>query len=442
MPSTYTQNLGVELPATGEQANTWGLTVNRNMDTLDTAINGSTQVALTSSPYLLAITDGSQSPLAANPFITWTGAQTGQVAVHIDWQSARQHLYIMSNRTSGGFAIAFAQGAGSQFVLQAGYDAILYSDGGGANANVGAALASPQFTNVLATGTLTLGSSVISSDAQGNVHLTGGLGVGNPTAIPDPLTITGINYGQLRLVQGNYGVILRNDATNFYLLITASGDAYGNYVLPPPLHVDLASRCVGLGGSAASAAYGLTVPSIHTGSILADTTLQVGGAITGNTGLSISGARSYFRSADATVIGLWYAASTSITWIGTNANSQFQVSNANGFSMFAIDQSGNAALGGQLQVGSGGVKFSDGTVQTTAGATGTFPGNVTVGGVINGPSSAFLSPVLFCPAYSGNAPSIPANSIAFSHNDGSNWVTIWLAKSDGSVHFANIPITS
>ena len=40
MPSTYTDNGGIELPANGEQASTWGNTVNDNMNIIDRLING------------------------------------------------------------------------------------------------------------------------------------------------------------------------------------------------------------------------------------------------------------------------------------------------------------------------------------------------------------------------------------------------------------------
>ena len=37
MPSTYTPQLGVEMPAPGEQDNTWGTTINTGLDTIDAA---------------------------------------------------------------------------------------------------------------------------------------------------------------------------------------------------------------------------------------------------------------------------------------------------------------------------------------------------------------------------------------------------------------------
>ena len=40
MASTYTANLGIEKPGSGEQAGTWGTTTNTNFDIIDRAING------------------------------------------------------------------------------------------------------------------------------------------------------------------------------------------------------------------------------------------------------------------------------------------------------------------------------------------------------------------------------------------------------------------
>ena len=46
MPSTYTVNLGIEKPATGEQSGTWGDTTNVNFDILDQAIMAQSELRL------------------------------------------------------------------------------------------------------------------------------------------------------------------------------------------------------------------------------------------------------------------------------------------------------------------------------------------------------------------------------------------------------------
>ena len=64
MPSTYTVNLGIEKPATGEQSGTWGDTVNDNSNILDEAINGAVTITLSSA--------GSSGPSSAHALVaTW-----------------------------------------------------------------------------------------------------------------------------------------------------------------------------------------------------------------------------------------------------------------------------------------------------------------------------------------------------------------------------------
>jgi hypothetical protein len=40
MASTYTTNIGIEKPATGDQSGTWGDTTNTNFDIIDQGTNG------------------------------------------------------------------------------------------------------------------------------------------------------------------------------------------------------------------------------------------------------------------------------------------------------------------------------------------------------------------------------------------------------------------
>ena len=85
MASTYTVNLGIEKPATGEQSGTWGNTTNTNFDIIDQAINGAVTVTLAAtgssgSPNTLAISDGTVSD-GRNKFIEFNdGGDLGGTA--------------------------------------------------------------------------------------------------------------------------------------------------------------------------------------------------------------------------------------------------------------------------------------------------------------------------------------------------------------------------
>jgi hypothetical protein len=154
MPSSYTPNLGLEQPATGEQAGTWGNTANNDYSFLDTGIDGNLTITLSASSYNLNTAQGATSQ-GRNKVIIWTGTLTSQSTVNITPNTA-QKLYIMTNATSGGFAIVFQQGTGGTFTLNAGSSAIIYCDGAGAAARVDGALYNPQFGSVVVEGNLTV----------------------------------------------------------------------------------------------------------------------------------------------------------------------------------------------------------------------------------------------------------------------------------------------
>lgn len=81
--------------------------------------------------------------------------------------------------------------------------------------------------------------------------------------------IISTNQNQLRMIYGNYGAIWRNDGSNTYLLLTASGDQYGSWNALRPFTVNNASGVVSIGN-------GLAV----TGNVAATTFTGNGAAVT------------------------------------------------------------------------------------------------------------------------------------------------------------------
>ena len=144
MPSTYTVNLGIEKPANGEQAGTWGDTVNENSDILDEAVNGAIAITLsatgsTGSPNALAITDGTSSP-GRNKWIQFAdGGDLGATAyVQLTPNNAEKICFIR-NSLSGSRSVIMFQGtynAGRDIEIAAGTDVVVKFDGGGTTATV------------------------------------------------------------------------------------------------------------------------------------------------------------------------------------------------------------------------------------------------------------------------------------------------------------------
>lgn len=201
MSSTFTQNLNLEMPGTGDQAGTWGVTANNNYVSLDTAISGSISVPLPtnqttpSAPLLLSTLQGQNPgdlPAGLYKIVALTGAQSATGYVQID-PSTAQRYYFLRNQSidSGGGAghplviqqVQTGQSPGATFTLQAGYDAVVYADGAGNPANVYGALNNPQFNNVLIQGKLT----VEGSQAQTSLSL-------NTTNVTDTTQIRQILY--------------------------------------------------------------------------------------------------------------------------------------------------------------------------------------------------------------------------------------------------------
>lgn len=99
----------------------------------------------------------------------------------------------------------------------------------------------------------------------------GGFAINNAGAITSTggLVVSAASASQARIKHGNYGVILRNDGTNYYHLLTNSGDADGTWNALRPFTINLSTGAV-------SMANGLTV----TGTVAATTFSGNGASLT------------------------------------------------------------------------------------------------------------------------------------------------------------------
>ena len=160
MASTYTTNIGIEKPATGDQSGTWGDTTNTNFDIIDQGTNGVAVVTLASagtsgSPNSLAISNGALSD-GRNRFIEFNdGADLGATAyVQLDPNDAEKIVHIR-NSLSGSRTLIVFQGnysASNDFEIQNGHDVLLKFDGGGAGATVTQVLSQVQMGGITSDG--------------------------------------------------------------------------------------------------------------------------------------------------------------------------------------------------------------------------------------------------------------------------------------------------
>ena len=132
MPSTYTANSGIELPANGEQSSTWGSTVNDNMSIIDRLTNGVGSITLSGITHTLTTTDGTVSD-GQYKVLVLGGSPSGTNTVTVSPNDG-QHIYIVKNGT--GQTATFTQGSGANVSVSANTTKIIYCDGAGSGAAV------------------------------------------------------------------------------------------------------------------------------------------------------------------------------------------------------------------------------------------------------------------------------------------------------------------
>ncbi len=111
MPSTYSSSLRLELQATGENANTWGVKTNNNLNLLQQAIAGYEAIDISGgSSYVVSAADG-VSDQARNAVLDLTGTVTSAISVVVPdvektyWVRCRASGADVTFRTSAGTGV-------------------------------------------------------------------------------------------------------------------------------------------------------------------------------------------------------------------------------------------------------------------------------------------------------------------------------------------------
>lgn len=128
MTITYSTNLGLELPGTGDQAGTWGITTNTNLGTLiEQAISGYVTQAVTDSGTATTLTiPNGASGVARNMYIELTGALTAARTVEVP---SNKKLYFIYNNTTGGYAVTVKVSGQTGVSVANGAKVLLVSNG-------------------------------------------------------------------------------------------------------------------------------------------------------------------------------------------------------------------------------------------------------------------------------------------------------------------------
>ena len=132
MASTYTSNIGIEKPSTGDQSGTWGATTNTNFDIIDRAINGVGAITLSGTTHTLTTSDGALSD-GGFKVLVLGGSPSGTNTITIS-PNDQDKVYLVKN--GSGQTATFTQGSGANASIVNGDIAWIFADGAGSGAAV------------------------------------------------------------------------------------------------------------------------------------------------------------------------------------------------------------------------------------------------------------------------------------------------------------------
>jgi hypothetical protein len=126
MASTYTTSLTLTKIGNGEQSGSWGDTTNTNWQLIEDAVAGVAQVTISgTSGATLSVANGTTDQ-SRNAVIVVTGSASGVNAIVAPLV---KKVYIISNQTTGGFAITIGATTGSTVTIANGLTTLVYCDG-------------------------------------------------------------------------------------------------------------------------------------------------------------------------------------------------------------------------------------------------------------------------------------------------------------------------
>lgn len=238
----------------------------------------------------------------------------------------RAYQYIdigQQNGTAGGRQLSFYSTPG----VVTGYIAVNGTAASSSSMTVSAGVVAVT-TSATISGALSVGSSLTVS---GSGAISGTLSVGsNLTVAGEVRSTTANNY---RIVGGNYGVFQRFDGSNWYLMLTASGDQYGSYNSLRPMFINASTGAVTFGQAATFNSSLVTAGRLQSNSdILSSSVVYTGGGAS-------------WMAADANIYGSCWGGYLN-TWISNNFKAASSYVSYAGIGAYVLARSSyGAALG-------------------------------------------------------------------------------------------------
>ena len=189
MASTYSTSLKIQLMGNGEDSGTWGSISNTNWNLIEQAVAGAVSIPMSNANYTMTNLNG-VSDEARNMILIVSGTNN---AIYQVIAPLVPKFFIVTNNTSGGYAITIGASSGSLVTIPNGVTAQVYCDGTNFySAQTGSAGDFKVNGNFTVTGNQTdTGNLTVSGTFTANNAATFAVG---PTA---PTATTGTNTTQL-----------------------------------------------------------------------------------------------------------------------------------------------------------------------------------------------------------------------------------------------------
>jgi len=299
MASSYSTSLKIQLMGNGEDSGVWGSISNTNWNLMEQAVSGVQTITMANANYTLTNLNG-VSDEARNMVLVVQGTNSAIYQVIIPLNQPK--MYVVSNQTTGGYAITIGSSTGAIITIPNGVTAQVYTDGtntysaqtgSAGNFTVNGTLTSTGLTD---TGNMTVGGTLgvtgatslngggtsttpVSSDNSNNIattafvkNVTGTLGTMS-TQNSNNVNITG------GTITGSYGLTAAN-ATNSITAVNVSGT------------VAAANGGTGLTSPGASGNLLVSNGTAWTSATLASSGIKLGLGITGEVWNNVTGSRS------------------------------------------------------------------------------------------------------------------------------------------------------
>lgn len=243
MPSTYTQNTGIEKPGTGDQSGTWGITTNTNFDIIDEALHGQAQISIVGSQDLTT-NDGSVSD-GIKTVIVLTGSPGATFELRVTPTDQEKH-YSIKNETDSACRVIYkgvTYSTSNGVEIASGATQAVTGDGGGSSGVFKSLTPNTDLVNDVTPqlgGNLDVNGQSIVSASNGNIeivpHGTGAVNVTGTANIVGDLDVDNVNINgnAITVTNTNANLSLDGNGTGKVLISNLSypaTDGTANQVL-------------------------------------------------------------------------------------------------------------------------------------------------------------------------------------------------------------------